>query len=53
MIRRVGTERIVFGSDATLAAVTPGEAWTMLRRLLPLSDDEFRAIASNVPPYMK
>ncbi len=53
MIRRVGTERVVFGSDATLSNVTPGDAWAMLRKLLPLTDDQFRAIAANVPPYMR
>ena len=53
MIRRLGTERVLFGSDATLPNATPGDAWAALRRLLPLTDDEFRAIAANVPPYMQ
>jgi predicted TIM-barrel fold metal-dependent hydrolase len=53
MIRQVGTDRVVFGSDATTAAVPPGDAWLALRKLLPLTDDEFRAIAANVPPYMR
>ena len=53
MIRQLGTARVLFGSDATLPNVTPGDAWAALRRLLPLTDDEFRAIASNVPPYMR
>ena len=52
-VRRLGTERLVFGSDATLPNLTPGDAWTALRKLLPLTDDEFRAIAANVPPYMR
>jgi hypothetical protein len=38
---------------ATGAKVTPRDAWAALRRLLPLTDAEFRAIASNVPPYMQ
>ena len=53
MIRQVGTSRIVFGSDATTPNVTPGDAWVMLRRLLPLTDDEFRAIAANLAPYLQ
>jgi uncharacterized protein len=53
MTRRLGTERVLFGSDATLPNTTPGDAWAALRRLLPLTDDEFRAIAGNVPPYMR
>ena len=52
MMRRAGMDRIVFGSDATLPNVTPAEAWAALRTLLPLSDDEFRTIANNVPPYL-
>jgi predicted TIM-barrel fold metal-dependent hydrolase len=53
MIRQVGIARIVFGSDATVSNVTPGDAWAMLRKLLPLTENEFRAIAANVPPYMQ
>jgi predicted TIM-barrel fold metal-dependent hydrolase len=53
MIRQLGADRLVFGSDATLPNVTPGDAWAVLRKLLPLTDDEFRAIATNVPPYMQ
>jgi uncharacterized protein len=52
-IRQLGTERVVFGSDATVPSRTPGEAWTTLRKVLPLTDDEYRAIAANVPPYMR
>jgi predicted TIM-barrel fold metal-dependent hydrolase len=53
MIRRVGPERVLFGSDATLPAVTPAEAWTAFHQLLPLTADEFRVIAANVPPYLQ
>jgi predicted TIM-barrel fold metal-dependent hydrolase len=53
MIRQLGTQRIVFGSDATTPNAPPGEAWAALRKMLPLTDDEFRAIAANVPPYMQ
>jgi len=52
-IRQLGTERVLFGSDATLPGATPGDAWTALLKLLPLTADEFRAIAANVPPYMR
>jgi uncharacterized protein len=50
-IRRLPT-RVLFGSDATTAATTPGGVWTAMRKLLPLTDDEFRVIANNRPPYM-
>ena len=53
MTRRLGTERVLFGSDATLPNTTPGDAWAAFRRVLPLTDDEFRAIAGNVPPYLR
>ena len=52
-IGKLGTHRLLFGSDATGANVTPGDAWGALRKLLPLTDAEFRAIASNVALYMR
>jgi predicted TIM-barrel fold metal-dependent hydrolase len=45
--------RVLFGSDATTAAVTPGGAWAAMRKLLPLTDAEFDAIANNRPPYLR
>jgi len=51
-IRRVPT-RVLFGSDATTSAITPGGAWTAMRKLLPLTDDEFEVIANNTAPYMR
>jgi len=51
-IRRAPT-RVLFGSDATTAAVTPGGVWTAMLKLLPLTDDEFERIANNTPPYMR
>ena len=53
LIRKAGTERVLFGSDATLPTASPADAWAALRRLLPLTDGEFRTIAANVPPYMR
>jgi hypothetical protein len=51
-IRRVPS-RVLFGSDATTAVATPAGVWTAMRTLLPLTDDEFKAIATNTPPYMR
>src|SRR5207344_2795635 len=51
-IRRLPT-RVLFGSDATTATATPGGVWTAMRKLLPLTDDEFNGIANNTPPYMQ
>jgi hypothetical protein len=51
-IRRIPT-RVLFGSDATTAAATPGDVWTAMRKLLPLTGDEFEGIANNTPPYLQ
>ena len=53
MIRKLGIKRVVFGSDAAVPGATPGDAWAALRKLLPLTEDEFRTIAANVPPYLR
>ncbi|HEX8667515.1 MAG TPA: amidohydrolase family protein [Allosphingosinicella sp.] len=47
LIRRIGTKRVFFGSDAPLP-----EAWPAMRKALPLTEAEFRAIAGNVAPYL-
>ena len=52
-MRQIGLERILFGSDgATGGNAPPREAWTAFRNL-PLTEPEFRAIAVNVPPYLR
>jgi len=51
-IRQMGIERMLFGSDLD-PDVPPRRAWATFRIMLPLSDDEFRAIADNVPPYLR
>jgi predicted TIM-barrel fold metal-dependent hydrolase len=52
-IRQLGVERVLFGSDAPSGGnPPPREAWAAFRKL-PLSDQEFRTIASNIAPYMR
>ena len=52
-LRRIGLERIFYGSDMAVAAnPAPREWWRAIRKL-PLSDDELRVIAANVPPYLR
>jgi predicted TIM-barrel fold metal-dependent hydrolase len=51
-IRRIGLDRILFGSDAAVPGNSPREAWDRFRTL-PLRDDELAQIAGNVAPYMK
>jgi predicted TIM-barrel fold metal-dependent hydrolase len=53
LIRQVGVERILYGTDAAVGDnPRPGEGWTLFRRL-PLTDEEFEKIAGNVAPYLE
>ena len=52
-MRKIGLERILFGSDAAIGGnLPPRQAWVAFRQL-PLNEDEFRVIAGNVAPYMR
>jgi uncharacterized protein len=52
-MRQIGLERILYGSDgATGGNAAPREAWATFR-MLPLTEAEFRTIATNVPPYLR
>jgi uncharacterized protein len=52
-IRRLGVQRVLFGSDgSTGGSLTPRAVWEAFRKL-PLTDAEFHTIASNVPPYLR
>jgi uncharacterized protein len=53
-IRRIGIGRIVYGSDGpTFGNSRPREAWAAFRKMMPLTNDEFTAIANNVAPYAR
>ena len=52
-IRQVGASRILYGTDAAVGDnLRPRESWAAFRRL-PLTEDEFTRIASNVAPYFR
>jgi hypothetical protein len=51
-IRRVGIERVLFGSEGTAEFLRPVEAWEACRQL-PLTGRETSAIAANVAPYLR
>ena len=52
-IREIGVSRILYGSDGAAGDnLQPREAWEAFRKL-PLTDAEFRTIATNVAPYLK
>jgi predicted TIM-barrel fold metal-dependent hydrolase len=51
-IRQIGINRILWGSDGAFGGgVTPAEALSALREL-PLTEQEFRTIGTNLAPYM-
>lgn len=53
IMRRIGLDRILYGSDMPLAwNPPPREWWRKTILTLPLTDDEIRDIADNLPPYV-
>ena len=54
VFRRIGLERIFFGTDMTGPGGNPPprEHWKAVRKL-PLTDAELRVLAANVPPYLR
>lgn len=53
-IRQVGVERVLFGSDMLLVSTPlPSKQWSILSRLLPLTDAELRTMAGNIAPYAR
>jgi uncharacterized protein len=51
-IRRLGIQRILFGSDGAVNGNSPLVTLRNFRKL-PLTDHEFRVIDGNIPPYMR
>jgi uncharacterized protein len=51
-IRRIGTDRVLFGSDGTADFMRPVEAWEACRQL-PLTAQEMSAVAANVASYLR
>ncbi len=49
LIRRIGTDRMLFGSDGQ----NPYQSWRSLVGFLPLTENEARTIAANVAPYLR
>lgn len=53
LIRRMGADRVLFGSDSPVSeAGTPDEAWRAFRTQVPLTDAELRTIAAHMMPYV-
>lgn len=52
-IRQIGIERLLYGSDAAASPLAyPKTGWAAFQRL-PLTPDELRVVATNIPPYMR
>lgn len=51
-IRRLGVQRVLYGSDAPTPTNLPRDNWAAFRTL-PLTAAEFDTIANNVPPYLR
>jgi predicted TIM-barrel fold metal-dependent hydrolase len=53
-IRGVGVKRVFFGSDMVVSYnPPPGPSWAIFKQKVPLTAAEFKAIALNVPRYMR
>jgi len=50
-IRAIGLNRILFGSDGAWTGFTPEKAVAAFRKL-PLTEQEFHTIDTNIPPYL-
>jgi predicted TIM-barrel fold metal-dependent hydrolase len=54
LMRAVGISRILYGTDMPLPwNPSPRDWWRKTVLTLPLTDDEIRDIADNVPPYVR
>jgi len=52
-IRRIGLDRILYGTDAAPPNPPARVSWANFRGLMPLTDAELRTIATNVAPYLR
>lgn len=52
MMRRIGFDRILYGTDTAPPNPVARQSWTTFRIQMPLSDDELRIIEGNALPYL-
>ncbi len=50
-IRQIGTQRILYGSDAAVPGNLPSETLQAWHKL-PLTPEEFRSVENNIAPYV-
>jgi predicted TIM-barrel fold metal-dependent hydrolase len=53
-MRRIGMSRIYYGSDSPRGAgIPPKQSWAKFYTDVPLTEEEFRALANNVAPWIR
>ena len=52
LMRQIGLDRVLYGSDGAIPGNGPREYWASFKTL-PLTEAELRAIATNVAPYLR
>lgn len=53
-MRRIGMSRIYYGSDSPRGAgIPPKQSWVKFYTDVPLTQEEFRALANNVAPWVR
>jgi predicted TIM-barrel fold metal-dependent hydrolase len=53
-LHQIGLHRILYGSDMAIGSnPTARQGWAAFRRMLPLTEAEFKTIVQNVAPYMR
>ena len=52
-MRQIGLKRIHYGTDASPPNPSPYNAWADFKGRMPLTDAEFRIVATNVAPYLR
>lgn len=52
-MRKIGLRRILYGTDTSPPNPPARVSWANFRGLMPLTDEEFKVVASNVAPYLR
>jgi predicted TIM-barrel fold metal-dependent hydrolase len=53
-LHQIGLHRILYGSDMAIGSnPTAQQGWAAFRKMLPLTEAEFKTIVQNVAPYMR
>jgi uncharacterized protein len=53
LIRKIGVKRILYGTDTSPPRPPARVSWGIFRGQMPLTDEEFKIIASNLLPFLR